>query len=124
MINEEYSYVIKVGISRQKVESLKMVLGKPTSRGADNDWVVECAISGFYSESKDVQGRSAFDCLICGMAYLRQTLRLIKGNNQKLKYFFELDGNLDELMIDDIFMTHDCMTDEMEEMIVWAKDNG
>ncbi len=83
MVNEEYSYLIKVGNSRRKVESLKMVLGKPYCRGADNDWLVECAISGFYSESKGIEGRSAFDCFICGIAYLRQTLRFVKANNQK-----------------------------------------
>ncbi|GAA6151566.1 hypothetical protein [Pseudoteredinibacter isoporae] len=124
MKDEKYNYSIMIGSSRRKVEPLNMVLGKPFCRDEDNDWVVECAISGFYSESKKVEGRSAFDCLICGMAYFRQSLRFIKLNNQKLKLFFEFEKNLDEITIDDVFMTHDCITDEMEEMIQWAIESG
>lgn len=124
MASEEYCYLIKIGNSRRKVESLNMVLGKPSCRGADNDWVIECEISGFYCESKNIEARSAFDCLVCGIAYLRQTLRLVMANNPKSKLFFEFEGSLDEMTIEDIFMTHDCITDEMEEMVMWAKDNG
>lgn len=123
-MNEEYSYSIKVGDTRRKVEPLYMVVGKPYCNGEANDWISECSMSGFYSESKKVEGRSAFDALMCGTAYLRQTLRLVQQDHPKLKLYFEFDGDLDELMIDDIFMTHDCITDDMEEMIEWAKSNG
>ncbi|MFC3700206.1 hypothetical protein ACFOND_01035 [Reinekea marina] len=44
--------------------------------------------------------------------------------NSKLKLFFEFDGKLDEITIDDIFMTHDCVTNEIEDMVDWALENG
>ncbi|MDN3648425.1 hypothetical protein QWZ13_05830 [Reinekea marina] len=71
-----------------------------------------------------IEARSHFDCLMCGAAFLRQTLRLIMDLNSKLKLFFEFDGKLDEITIDDIFMTHDCVTNEIEDMVDWALENG
>jgi hypothetical protein len=124
MSKKNYNYSVKCGASRRKVEALNLYLGEPSCLGDDDDWVIKCEVSGFFNETKDVQGRSAFDCLVCGMAYLRQTLRFIKAGNPKMKFYFEFDGQLDELTIEDIFMTHDCITDEMEEMIEWAQDNG
>lgn len=124
MSKKEHTYSIKCGASRRKVEILNMSIGEPYCNGDDNDWIVRCTISGFFSETKDVQGRSSFDCFVCGMAYLRQMLRLLKSKSTSTKFYFEFDGELDELTIEDIFMTHDCVTNEMEEMIEWAKDNG
>lgn len=123
MSKKEYRYSVKYGVSRRKTETLNMHIGEPHCIG-DYDWVVKSTISGGISEEKEVLGRSAFDCLICSMAYLRQTLRCLKSENSKIKFYFELDGELEALTIEDIFMTHDCVTDEMEEMIEWAKDNG
>lgn len=81
MSNKEHIYSVKCGSSRRKVEILDMSIGEPYCNGDDNDWAVKCSISGCFSESKNVQGRSSFDCLVCGMAYLRQMLRLFKSKN-------------------------------------------
>lgn len=124
MDKKNFGYSLKVGNTRRKIEALDMLIGMPECRGEDNDWVVNCSLSGFYSEEKKVEGRSAFDCFVCGLAYLRQTIRFVQSNNPKLKLFFEFDGSLEEIEIDDVFMTHDCITDEIEEMIEWAQDNG
>lgn len=124
MSNKEHVYSVKCGTSRRKVETINMSVGEPYCKGDDNDWIVECSISGFFSDAKAVQGRSHFDCLVCGMAYLRQMLRLYKSQSSNMKFYFEFDGELDELTIEDIFMTHDCITNEMEEMMDWAKKHG
>lgn len=112
-----FKYYMKVGGSRRKVEPIELNLGMPKCKGADNDWSVNCSISGFMSESKEIEGRSAFDCIVCGIAYLRQSLRFLKSINPRLKWFYDFEGILEEIEIEDIFMTHDCITDDIEEII-------
>lgn len=120
----EFNTSIKCGNSRRKVEDIYLSFGDIKCRGENNDWTYRVFCSGKISEDKELEGNSAFDCVTLGMAFLRQSLRALQRENPKIKFYEEYDGDLEEIKFEDVFWTHDCITDEMEEMIEWAKDNG
>jgi hypothetical protein len=120
----EFSTTIKCGNSRRKVEDINLSLGDIKCRDEKNDWTYNVLCSGKISIEKELEGNSAFDCLTLGLAFLRQSLRSLVTENPKIKFFEEVDGDLEEITIEDIFWTHDCVTNEMEDMIEWAKENG
>lgn len=104
-----YTIELKCGNSRRKVENLVLSLGGIT--GKDNDWTYDVACSGAISITETQQANSPFDCIVLGLAYLRQTLRRYSKENPKLKYYVEIEGQLEEHSIEDVFWTHDCAPD-------------
>lgn len=118
-----FSALIKCGKSRRKVEEISLEIRDIECR-SDKNWFYHVICTGLINEDKVLEGNSAFDCVVLGMAFLRQALRRLEDGQPKLKFYEDVDGDLEELTIADIFWTHDCVTDEMEEMMEWAKNNG
>ena len=58
------------------------------------------------------------------MSFLRQLLMQLKEDSPKIKIYEKFDDNLEEVTINDIFWTHDCLTFEIEDMVQFALDNG
>lgn len=119
----EFTTLIKCGNSRRKVEDLLLQI-KDIKCQEENNWIYRVVCIGPITEDKILEGNSAFDCIVLGMSFLRQALRSYVIANPKIKFFEEADDELEEITIEDIFWTHDCITDEMEEMMGWAVDNG
>lgn len=119
----EFSASIHCGNSRRKTEEIHLQLKDIYCQG-NNDWFYHVVCTGPINEDKVLEGNSAFDCMVLAMAFLRQSLRNFKSQNPKIKFFEDAEGELEEITIEDIFWTHDCVTDEMEEMVQWAIDNG
>lgn len=119
----EFTTLIKCGNSRRKVEDLLLQI-KDIKFQEENNWIYRVVCIGPITEDKILEGNSAFDCIVLGMSFLRQALRSYVIANPKIKFFEEADDELEEITIEDIFWTHDCITDEMEEMMGWAVDNG
>ena len=119
----EFCTGIKVGNNKRSTEGLSLCL-MDIRRISKNAWTYHVICSGAISEDRILEANSQFDCIILGLAFLRQALRQLLETNPKLKFYEETEGNLEEITIEDIFWTHDCITDDMEDMITWAKQNG
>jgi len=119
----EFSTLIKCGNSRRKVEDIYLEIKDIKCVGGDI-WQYHVVLQGAINEDKVLDGNSCFDCLVLGLAFLRQSLRMLKQDNPKIKFFEIIDKDLEEITIEDIFCTHDCITDEMEDMMDWATKHG
>lgn len=120
----EFNTSFMCGKSRRKVEDVYLSFGDIKPLGEEARWTCKVFCSGRISVDKELDGNSAFDCVTLGMAFLRQSLRALQSENPGIKFYEECDGELEEITVEDIFWTHDCITDEVEEMVAWAKDNG
>jgi len=118
----QYIRELKLGRSRRKVESVTFKLFE--IKGEGRNWTYRVIIEGAMSQDETQEANDAFDCLIMGMAYFRQFLRRYLSDNPKTKIYYEFESELEQLSVEDVFWTHDCITDEMDEMIDWAKENG
>lgn len=120
----EYSLSLKYGYSRRKLSVLTLAFGEIQKIEGLDRWLVSVAISGVHDESRKLEASTPFFCTTLGLAFLRQSLRRFKLNDPKLRFYEDNDEGLSEIQIDEIFDTYDCITDEMEEMINWALENG
>lgn len=60
---------------------------------------------------KVIHACSEFDVIVLALAYIRQILRHYLEENPNIKLYELVEGELDALDIDDIFWTHDCVSD-------------
>lgn len=123
MENAVYSTSIFFGKSRRKVENITLTL-KDIQEHDDESWTYHVICTGAISEDKVLQANSPFACIILGMAFLRQALRRFKADQSKIKFYEDTECGLEEITIEDVFWTHDCITEEIEEKIRWAEENG
>lgn len=118
----EITKSIKCGKTRRKLEDITLTAAFEIT--ADNIYNVTFSSNGEITFSRSVQEFNLFDAIKIGYAGLRQLLSHYQNENPTIKFFEEIDGELIEQTIQDIFWTHDCVSDEMQDMINWAKDNG
>ncbi|WP_204902952.1 hypothetical protein, partial [Microbulbifer mangrovi] len=103
----EYVTELRYGKTRKKVEPLTLSLSDIKGKG--NNWTYRVVCSGAICENRTLEGNSAFDCIVLGMAFLRQSLRTLKERNPGLNFYEEIEGRLEKVEIEDIFWVHDCV---------------
>jgi len=114
---------LKCGKTRRKLQEI--TLSSSFKRENDkNIYVITFCVSGAFDFKRSVEEFELFDAIKTGYAGLRQALRYFKNENPTIKFYEDVDGELLEQTIEDIFWTHDCITDEMQSMIDWATANG
>lgn len=114
---------LKCGKTRRKLEEL--TLSSSFKRDTEkNLYVITFSVNGAFHFERSVEEIELFDAIKIGYAGLRQALRHFKKENPSVKFFEDIEGELLEQTVEDIFWTHDCITDEMQSMIDWAKEKG
>lgn len=102
----EYVVELMCGKTRRKVESITLSLSNIEGEGSD--WTYHVICNGAISENRILKGNSAFDCMVLGMAFLRQSLRALKERIPSINFYEETEGELQKVEIEDIFWVHDC----------------
>lgn len=123
MPNSFLAKKIQSGKSKRKTEVLGLNISE-IRQDANNGWVCNASCDGVITAEKELQGACAFDCLILGIAFLRQSIRDLIAQDPTIKFFDEDEDGLFEVSVEDIFWTHDCIPEEMEIAYEWAKKNG
>ena len=101
---------LMLGATRKKVTPL--VLRLADIRNGVNGWCYRVNCDGAIQENRVLEGNSSFDCMVLGMAFLRQALRTYLAENPSVKIFEDIDGSLERVEIEDVFWVHDCVKEE------------
>jgi len=117
----QFSKKYLYGNSRKKVEDLSLSL---EIEEEDGIYKYNMQVAGPIDFERELEESDLFSALNTGMAGLRQSLRRVKEENPKIKFYEKIEDELVEQTIEDIFWTHDCVSDEMVYMMEWAKSNG
>ena len=125
-----------IGKTRRKVDEVFFEMSR-TNMLSDNSYEINASITGFpesfnrsLTRSVEIEERekkelnpsypsltkvidacSEFDAIVGTMAYFRQILRQYIEENPSIKLYEKIEGNLEELELDDIFWTHDCVSE-------------
>jgi hypothetical protein len=110
----QYKISLFYGLSRRKTYPLDLSLSEIIQNDSSETWTYRVIYSGAEHIDKTLEGNSAFDCLTLGLAFLRQSLRRLLEDQPGTIFYFENAGKLEEMSVDDIFWTHDCIPEEIE----------
>ena len=113
---------IKCGRSRKNVHDLSLSL--EISKKDKNLFSISFKTDGYSQYENTIEEFGEFQSIVFGLAGLRQALRLLEADDPKLKFYENQGGTLNEITIEDVFWTHDCVSHEMEDMMEWARKKG
>lgn len=111
------------GVSERELSDLVVSVGVLKSTDKDS-WECAVKLSGYLNVEYAAQESSAVNTLNIGLGYLRQSLLASVEQNEKLKFYEVVDDDTIERSIEDICKSHDCISEELEDMVIWAQNGG